>query len=340
MTHPPIQPCYIIAEAGVNHNGNLELALQLVDAASAAGADAVKFQTFKADALVTKTTSKAEYQTTNTGKSESQHSMLSKLELSAADHDILIEHCQKKNITFLSTGFDSDSLKLLQSLDLPSYKIPSGEITNLPLLRQLASFGKPLIVSTGMATLDEIGETLNALQIAGVQRKDITLLHCTTQYPTPMENVNLRAMLSMGEQFNGVEIGYSDHTLGIEVPIAAVALGATVIEKHFTLDRTMPGPDHAASLEPAELKAMVTAIHNIQQALGDGHKQPSAAELATRKVARKTIVAAQTIQVGETLTENNLTVKRAEGGISPMLWDSVVGTTATQSYTEDQPIYV
>lgn len=339
MNHPPLQPCYIIAEAGVNHNGSLELALQLVDTASDAGADAVKFQTFKADALVTKTTSKADYQTTNTGNSESQHSMLSKLELSAADHDILIEHCQKKDITFLSTGFDTDSLKLLKSLDLPRYKIPSGEITNLPLLRQLASFEKPLIVSTGMATLEEIAETLEALEAAGVQRCDITLLHCTTQYPTPMENVNLRAMLSMGEQFKGVEIGYSDHTLGIEVPIAAVALGATVIEKHFTLDRAMPGPDHAASLEPHELKAMVTAIHNIQQALGDGHKEPCAAELVTRKVARKAIVAAQPIQVGEVLTEDNLTVKRAEGGISPMLWDSVIGSISTQSYSEDQPIH-
>lgn len=340
MTHPPLQPCYIIAEAGVNHNGSLDLALQLVEAASDAGADAVKFQTFKADALVTKTTSKAEYQTANTGNSESQHSMLSELELSAADHDVLIDHCQKKNITFLSTGFDTESLKLLQSLDLPRYKIPSGEITNLPLLRQLASFGKPLIVSTGMATLEEIAETLAALEAAGVQRCDITLLHCTTQYPTPMENVNLRAMLSMGEQFKGVEIGYSDHTLGIEVPIAAAALGAIVIEKHFTLDRAMPGPDHAASLEPDELKAMVTAIQNIQRALGDGRKQPSAAELATRKVARKSIVAAKAISAGETLTEDNLTVKRAEGGISPMLWDTVLGTLSNQSYCEDQPIHV
>lgn len=332
------KPCYIIAEAGVNHNGSLKLALQLIDAAAESGADAVKFQTFKADALVTKTTAKAGYQISNTGNEESQHTMLSRLELTASDHHQLITHCNKRGITFLSTGFDSESLKLLKSIDLPCYKIPSGEITNLPLLRQLASFGKPLIVSTGMATLDEVRATLAALEAAGVSRPDITLLHCTTQYPTPMENVNLRAMLSMRDAFEGVEMGYSDHTLGIEVPIAAVAMGACVIEKHFTLDRSLPGPDHAASLEPNELKAMVSAIRNIQQALGDGNKQPCAAELATRKVARKAIVAAQPIAQGELLTEANLTVKRAEGGISPMRWDELIGTPASQPYTQDQVI--
>ena len=330
--------CMIIAEAGVNHNCDINLALELIKAASEAGADAVKFQTFRADALVTADTSKADYQKQQTESGESQRDMLRRLELSEDDHHRLIEACRNHGITFLSTGFDASSLSFLASLDMPVYKIPSGELTNLPLLRQIASYGKPIILSTGMATLDEISASLDALEQAGAPKENITLLHCTTQYPTPMENVNLRAMLTLAKSFPEVNVGYSDHTLGIEVPIAAAAMGACVLEKHFTLDRSMEGPDHAASLEPNELADMVRSVRNIQLALGDGIKQPSADELKTRDVARKSIVAAQKISQGETFTESNLTVKRSGGGISPMLWDQVLGQSATRDYHPDETI--
>lgn len=330
--------CMIIAEAGVNHNGDIGLALELIGAASAAGADAVKFQTFRADALVTADTEKADYQKQHTPEDESQHAMLSKLELSEQDHHTLIDACHKHGITFLSTGFDTDSLTFLESLEMPVYKIPSGELTNLPLLRQVAGFNKPIIMSTGMASLEEIGASLDALEEAGASRQEITLLHCTTQYPTPMQNVNLRAMLTLGEAFPGVCIGYSDHTLGIEVPIAAAALGARVLEKHFTLDRSMEGPDHAASLEPNELKNMVTSVRNIELSMGSGIKEPCAVELSTRTAARKAIVAAQPIKAGDAFSEQNLTVKRSSGGPSPMLWDNLLGNAAIRDYAKDEAI--
>ena len=332
------KPCYIIAEAGVNHNGNLDIALKLVRAASKAGADAVKFQTFRADALVTAETDKADYQKQHTGAAESQRDMLRRLELSEQDHHRLIEACDELNITFLSTGFDSSSLTFLESLSMPLYKIPSGELTNLPLLRQVAGFRKPIILSTGMATLHEIRASLDVLEQAGAFRENITLLHCTTEYPTPMVNVNLHAMQTLAEAFTDVQIGYSDHTLGIEVPIAATAMGACVIEKHFTLDRSMEGPDHAASLEPNELANMVRLIRNIELALGDGVKRPSASEIKTRDVARKAIVASCPINQGEVYSESNLTVKRSGEGISPMLWDKLIGQTAPRDYRPDETI--
>ncbi len=328
----------IIAEAGVNHNGDLGLALDLIRAASDAGADAVKFQTFRADDLVTTDTEKADYQKQNTDSQESQYEMLKRLELSQQDHHVLIDACREHGIIFLSTGFDTASLEFLESLNIPIYKIPSGELTNLPLLRQVASFKKPIILSTGMATLQEISSSLNVLEQAGASREDISLLHCTTQYPTPMENVNLRAMLTLGETFPGVHIGYSDHTLGIEVPIAAASLGACVLEKHFTLDRSMEGPDHAASLEPKELTDMVKSVRNIALALGNGIKEPSTDELATIAVARKTIVAACPIKQGDLFSETNLTVKRSRGSISPMLWDQIIGQTSARSYTTAEPL--
>lgn len=330
--------CYIIAEAGVNHNGDVQLAHDLIAAAAKAGADAVKFQTFRADAMVTEDTAKANYQKEHTDTTESQHAMLNRLELSEQDHHALIATCKAHGITFLSTGFDTESLTFLHSLDLPVFKISSGELTNLPLLRQVASFGKPIIMSTGMATIDEISASMHALEQAGASHESMTLLHCTTQYPTPMEQVNLRAMLTLAEAFPGVNVGYSDHTLGIEVPIAAVAMGACVIEKHFTLDRTMEGPDHAASLEPGELEQMVKSIRNIGYAMGTGEKIPSAEEIATSKVARKSIVAARDITQGEVFSEQNLTVKRSNGGCSPMLWDNVLGGTATKDFSKGEAI--
>ena len=330
--------CLIIAEAGVNHNGDINLALDLISAASKAGVDAIKFQTFRADALVTANTNKANYQKQNTSVAESQRDMLRKLELSNKDHHTLIHACKEHDLTFLSTGFDTESLDFLESTGMPIYKIPSGELTNLPLLRQIAGYNKPVILSTGMANISEIAQSLDALEQAGMQRKHITLLHCTTQYPTPMENVNLRAMLTLGETFQDIQIGYSDHTLGIEVPIAAVTLGAQVIEKHFTLDRNMEGPDHSASLEPQELQAMVQSIRNIEQAMGDGNKEPCSAELETRAVARKAIVASKPIQKGEIFSSTNLTVKRSGGGISPMLWDKLINQTASRSFEADEAI--
>lgn len=328
----------IIAEAGVNHNGSLELAKQLIDKAVEAGVDIIKYQTFKSEKLVSKKARQAEYQQRNIGKKdEGQFAMLKKLELSQADHEELIAYCNKKGIRFFSTAFDMDSIDYLHSLNMGLWKIPSGEITNYPYLRKIAQYKEPVILSTGMCELSDIEAAMNVLLEFGVKKEQITILHCNTEYPTPFGDVNLRAMLEIGEKF-GVQIGYSDHTKGIEVPIAAVALGATVIEKHFTLDKNMEGPDHKASLEPEELKAMVSAIRNIEQALGTGHKIISESERKNIEIARKSIVAARPIQIGELLTEENLTVKRPGDGINPMRWNEVLGTRAIHSYNEEDPI--
>jgi len=305
---------FIIAEAGVNHNGSLELAKKMIDAAVAAGVDAVKFQTFKAEKVVSRYAPKAEYQKKTATADESQLEMVKKLELDAAAHKTLIDYCKNKNIQFLSTPFDLESIDLLSELRLDIFKIPSGEITNPPYLRKIGALKKETILSTGMADLGEIEDALDALTAAGTKLKDITVLHCNTAYPTPMHDVNLKAMQTIAIAF-GVRVGYSDHTLGIEIPIAAVAMGATVIEKHFTLDKNMEGPDHRASLEPDELKAMVRAIRNIEKALGNGIKKPSPSELKNILIARKSIVAARNIRKGELFTEENLTVKRPGTGI-------------------------
>lgn len=328
----------IIAEAGVNHNGSLELAKQLIDKAVEAGVDIIKFQTFKSEKLVSKAAKQAEYQQRNIGKEdEGQLAMLKKLELSQPDHEELIAYCNERSIRFFSTAFDMDSIEFLHSLNMGLWKIPSGEITNYPYLRKIAQFKEPVILSTGMCELSDIEVAMNVLLQFGVKKEQITILHCNTEYPTPFVDVNLKAMLEIGEKF-GVQIGYSDHTKGIEVPIAAVALGATVIEKHFTLDKNMEGPDHKASLEPAELKAMVSAIRNIESALGTGHKTISESERKNIEIARKSIVAARPIKAGELLTEENLTVKRPGNGINPMRWNEVVGTRAVQSFNEEDPI--
>lgn len=329
---------FILAEAGVNHNGSLELAKKLIDAAVEAGADAVKFQTFKTELCITKNASKADYQVENTGNStETQFEMVKKLELSEEMHNELIAYCQQKNIMFLSTPFDHDSIELLHELGLEIFKIPSGEITNLPYLRQIGRLNKEVILSTGMANLGEIEAAINVLVQAGTERSKITLLHANTEYPTPMQDVNLKAMQTIGQAFS-LPYGYSDHTLGIEVPIAAVALGASVIEKHFTLDKTMEGPDHKASLEPDELKAMVSAIRNIELALGSSIKQPSPSEAKNKPIARKSLVAKTDIKQGEIFTEQNLAIKRPGTGISPMRWDEILGTLAQRDYQEDEVI--
>ena len=328
----------IIAEAGVNHNGDIDLARELVRVAAAAGADFVKFQTFVADKLISAGAPKADYQRAATGSDESQHAMIAKLELSRADHQTLIDEAAAAGIGFLSTGFDPDSIDMLVELGIDRLKIPSGELTNLPLLRHVASKRLPVILSTGMAGIDEVEEAIAAIEAAGVPRNSITVLHCNTEYPTPMSDVNLKAMNSLGERL-GVPIGYSDHTLGIEVPIAAVARGATVIEKHFTISRTLPGPDHLASLEPSELADMVRAIRHIEAALtGDGVKRPTASELKNRPIARRSIVAAHAIAAGETFTPDNLTTKRPGTGISPMRWDDVLGQKAKRAFCADEQI--
>lgn len=328
---------FIIAEAGVNHNGSIELAKKLIDAAVEAGADAVKFQTFKAENLVSKNASKAEYQKETTGSEESQFDMIKKLELDLDTHRELISYCAERNIMFLSTPFDLDSIEMLNNLELKIFKIPSGEITNLPYLRKIGSLKKQVILSTGMANIDEIEDALDILITAGTSKENITVLHANTMYPTPMKDVNLRAMLTIGERFD-VAFGYSDHTLGIEVDIAAVAMGATVIEKHFTLDNTMEGPDHKASLEPDELIAMVKSIRNIEIALGSDVKKPSESEKPNMKITRKSIVANSDIKKGELLTENNLAVKRPGSGISPMKWDDIIGSAASKDYEKDELI--
>lgn len=329
----------IIAEAGVNHNGDINNAIKLIDIAVEAGVDYIKFQTFKAEKLVSKNAKKAEYQIQNMGGEEdSQYAMLKKLELSLQDHETLINYCKKKGIQFFSTAFDLDSLQYLKDIGLELVKIPSGEITNLPYLRKAAKLFSKIILSTGMSTMDDISSAVDVFRAEGVS--DITILHCNTEYPTPMEDVNLKAMLAIKDQFQ-TNIGYSDHTLGIEIPIAAVALGATVIEKHFTLDKSMPGPDHAASLEPVELVNMVIAIRNIEHAMkGNGLKAPSESELKNIAVARKSIVAARSIKKGELLSEDNLTVKRPGTGISPMRWDEIIGKIAIRNFDEDDLIEV
>jgi N,N'-diacetyllegionaminate synthase len=326
----------IIAEAGVNHNGSLDLAKKLVDAAAEAGADYVKFQTFKAETLVSKAAKKAAYQLQNTGPGdESQWAMLKKLELDEEKHRLLIDYCASKQIKFLSTAFDLQSIDLLHALGIDLFKIPSGEITNLPYLQKIGALGKPVIVSTGMATLGEIEAALEVLVNAGTAMEHITVLHCNTEYPTPMQDVNLRAMLGIKEAFK-VQVGYSDHTLGIEVPIAAVALGAVCIEKHFTLDKTMEGPDHKASLEPHELKAMVAAIRNIEQALGHGVKKPSASESKNKVIARKSIHMAHPVPAGQVLSAADLIMKRPGHGISPMQLNEVLGKTTAIALQEDE----
>lgn len=331
------QRTLIIAEAGVNHNGDLDLARQLIEAAAAAGADLVKFQTFKADRLVTRGAKKADYQHNTIDGQESQHKMLRRLELSPEMHQELFEHCAKSHIGFFSTGFDNESIDLLLSLGQSHFKIPSGEITNLPYLRHVGRLGKAVILSTGMATLGDIEAAITVLEQAGTPRANITVLHCTTEYPTPMAEVNLRAMQSIHAAF-GVAIGYSDHTAGIEVAIAAVAMGALVIEKHLTLDHQLPGPDHKASLEPGEFKAMVTAIRNIEVALGDGIKRLTSSELRNKSVARKSLVSKRSIKTGELFNAENITAKRPGTGISPMRWDEVIGRRAARDYSADELI--
>jgi N,N'-diacetyllegionaminate synthase len=333
----PIVKTLIIAEAGVNHNGDIALAHQLVDAAADAGADMVKFQTFRAEKLATSQATKAEYQGRTTEAGESQQDMLRRLELTREMHEDLLAHCRSRGIEFFSTGFDETSFDLLVELGLQHFKISSGDVTNLPYLRHVGRHSKPLILSTGMATLLEIKDALEALEQAGTPRELITVLHCNTEYPTPMTDVNLRAMVTIGAEF-GVAIGYSDHTLGTEVPIAAAALGATVIEKHLTLDRRLPGPDHQTSLEPKEFKSMVLAIRNIDRALGDGVKRPSPSEKKNISVVRKSIVAACAIRQGEVFSKDNLTVKRPGTGLSPMLWDAVLGRKASRDFAPDDLI--
>ena len=323
---------FIIAEAGVNHNGSLDLAKQLVDVAKNCGCDAVKFQTFIAKNVVSKFAKKAEYQITNTKNDESQLEMIKKLELSFADFIDLKKYCDHKEILFLSTPFDDESIDFLASLQMPIFKIPSGEITNLPYLRKINSLKTKVILSTGMANLEEI---TNAMQV--LKDSDVAILHANTQYPTPVEDVNLIALHTLREKFN-VDIGYSDHTNGIEISIGAVAMGAKIIEKHFTLDKNMSGPDHIASLDPNELEAMVLAIRNIEKAFGDGIKKPSKSEIGNTAIARKSIVAKTKIMKGDIFSEKNITTKRPGSGISPMKWDEIISSTAIKNYEEDELI--
>ena len=327
----------IIAEAGVNHNGDINMAKKLIDIAAQAGADLVKFQTFSADRLVTREAAKADYQMLAADNTESQHDMLRKFELTESMHEELIAHCTSQNIGFFSTGFDVESINLLVRLGQQLFKIPSGEITNLPYLRHIGKLNKTVILSTGMSNMDEIEAAINVLEESGTHRSKITVLHCTTAYPVPMSDVNLRAMQSLQNEFN-VAVGYSDHTLGIEIPIAAVALGATIIEKHFTTDRSLPGPDHKASLEPTELKAMIDGIRKIEEALGDGIKRLMPSEITNLPIARKSIVANQPINAGTLFTEFNLTAKRPGIGISPMDWNKLIGRKANRNYLADELI--
>lgn len=327
----------IIAEAGVNHNGDLELAKQLVRAAAEAGADLVKFQSFVTSKSISKAAPKADYQKASTNPEESQYEMVRKLELSHADHLVLLEECKKCGIGFFSTAFDFESYDMLVELGVELVKIPSGELTNLPYLRYVSRHGFPLILSTGMAAIGEIDAALDAIEASGTPRSNVTILHCTTEYPAPMVDVNLRAMQTLQVTF-GTSVGYSDHTKGIEIPIAAVALGATVIEKHFTLSRSLPGPDHQASLEPEELSAMVRGIRNVELALGDGLKRPSPSEIKNKAIARKSIVASRSIIAGEIFSDDCLSTKRPGTGISPMRWDEVIGKTARRNFAEDELI--
>ena len=332
----------IIAEAGVNHDGDLDQAFKLVDVAAEAGADIVKFQSFYAHSLVTAEAKLAQYQhkgelSKKSGGAGGQLALLERLQLSREDHLALMRHCTERRIEFFSTAFDLGSLQLLADLGVRRFKIPSGEITNLPLMRRIASFGEEVIVSTGMAELSEVGAAIKSLKIAGLPKEKITLLHCTTEYPAPIKDVNLRAMGAMASRFD-VRVGYSDHTEGVEVAIAAAALGAKVIEKHFTLDKNLPGPDHRASLEPVDLKLMVSAIRKIESALGSDQKKCTSSEKKNVPLVRKSIVAAKPIEEGEAFTEQNLTVKRPGTGLSPMLWDSVLGRRASRSFQIDERI--
>lgn len=330
-------PVIVIAEAGVNHNGDLDLAKRLIEIAAAAGADYVKFQTFNAERIVTQDASKAEYQNRTTDSLESQFNMLKKLELTPEMHIDLIDHCAEKSIKFLSTGFDIESVEMLVNLGQRLIKIPSGEITNYPYLRYVGSLQLPIILSTGMSTLKEIGEALDVLESSGSARSRITILHCTTEYPAPISEVNLRAIETIRSTF-GVPVGYSDHTEGIDVSIGAVALGATVIEKHFTTSRSLPGPDHRASLEPDELAALISALRKMEVALGDGVKAPTASELGNIQVARRSIVARTSIRSGDFFSETNLTTKRPGSGISPMQWNKMVGKKSLRDYLPDELI--
>lgn len=330
---------FIIAEAGVNHNGSLAIAKKLIDAAVKAGADAVKFQTFNAEALVSRSAPKATYQKKSTAKKANQLEMLKKLELDLDAHKVLLNYCNRKKIIFMSSAFGIDDINMLSKLGLKIFKIPSGEITNLPYLRVIASLRKKLILSTGMANLKEIETALKVLIKNGVKKRDVAVLHCNTEYPTPFRDVNLSAMLTIRDKLK-VPIGYSDHTPGIEVPIAAAALGAMVIEKHFTLDKKMEGPDHQASLEPKQLKQMVLAIRNIEKVLGDGTKKPSNSEMKNIPIVRKSIVAAKDIKRGDKFNETNITVKRPGYGLSPMLWDALIGKKAKQDYKTDDLIKI
>lgn len=326
---------YIIAEAGVNHNGKLDLALKLCDAAKEAGVDAVKFQTWKTENIVTAQARQAAYQTENTGVEESQFDMLKKLELSYDHFRYIQDYCKKMGIDFLSTPDEEESLEFLVSLGLPFIKAGSGEVTNIPYLRKIASCGKPVILSTGMSTLAQVATAYDTLLQAGAPT--VSLLHCTTNYPCPYDEVNLRAMQTLKDAFK-CQVGYSDHTMGTEIPVAAVAMGAEIIEKHFTLDRTMEGPDHKASLEPVELKLMVEQIRHIEVGMGDGIKRPNKSEAENAKVVQKSILAKRPIKKGETLTEEMLVAKRAGAGISSVHWDVIVGTTAIKDYEIDEPI--
>ena len=327
----------ISAEAGVNHNGSIKLAKELIDVAAYAGADFVKFQTFKAKTLVTKGAEKAKYQKNLTETDESHFNMIQKLELNRAAHLELSNYCLNKNINFLSTPFDIPSIDLLLEIEIPFFKIPSGEITNLPYLKKIGSINKPVVMSTGMSSMSEVRAAMKVLIKSGMHKNNLTILHCNTEYPTPIEDVNLSAMITIRDELK-VDVGYSDHTLGINVPIAATAMGAKIIEKHFTLDRNLPGPDHAASLEPNELNEMVRSIRNIEKAIGSGIKQPSKSEMKNIDIARKSIVAKKLIKKGEVFTENNLAIKRPGTGISPMSWDKIIGSTSKKNYNIDELI--
>lgn len=328
---------FIIAEAGVNHNGDINLAKKLIDAAAAAGADAVKFQTFNTDNEVSKFAPKAEYQLETTDEDESQYEMIKKLELSREDHLVLMDYCKASSIKFLSSPFENDAIDLLAELGLDIMKIPSGEITNFPFMKKIGALNKKVIMSTGMATIGEVEQAIDILTENGTDREKITLLHCNTEYPTPYEDVNLRAMVTLADSFK-LPVGYSDHTKGIEIPLAAVAMGAVVIEKHFTLDKTMEGPDHKASLEPGELSEMVKAIRNVETALGTGIKKPSKSEKKNIAIARKSIVALCDIKAGEVFTEENVTTKRPGSGVNPMDWNFVLGRKAPRDFGEDELI--
>ena len=328
---------FVIAEAGVNHNGDIDLAFKLVEEAAKAKADAVKFQTFIPENVISRNAQKAAYQKVTTGVEESQLDMVRKFYLDKESFRSIAEQCKRHHILFLSTPFDLDSIDTLVNLNLRTFKIPSGEITNLPYLRKIGALGGEIILSTGMSTLEEVAVALNVLETSGTPRSRITLLHCTTEYPAPFESVNLRAMQTMREAFPGIAgVGYSDHTPGIAIPIAAAAMGATIIEKHFTLDKNLPGPDHKASLEPDELAAMVAGIRQVEQAMGDGVKAPSPAEIPNMAVARKSLVAACAIRKGEVFTSANVACKRPGNGLSPMKWDSIMGLRAERDYNIDE----